>query len=604
MTTYTATYSPDDNKLRLYTSSRLDAETYARVKAAGFKWAPKQDLFVAPMWTPGREDLLLELAGEIGDEDTSLTERAEERAERFDEYSEKRANDAESARKAVAAIADNIPLGQPILIGHHSERHARKDAERIQNGMRRAVKAWETSQYWTQRAAGAIAHAKYKERPDVRARRIKGLEADLRKVQKGKQTNLADIRMWETLHDDAQTVLKRKDGTAGTFYTRALFLANTGYFSHSYPLDKYPRTRPEQSTYEGPIGLWSALGGDKGEDAAIITPEQAQRMVLNGARASIERLDRWIAHYENRLAYERAMLAEDGGTVSDRKPLEIGGAVQCAPWSPRGGWSYIVKVNRVTVTVRHTWSNGGRTFRHNEPITDLQGIMSRAEVEAARADGRLQEVSDGIGFMLLDEAPKPAPQPEAKPEAAQSFEAMRETLRAGVQIVSAPQLFPTPRELAKKVADLADVRPGHRVLEPSAGTGALLGAIGGRMFAHNPEAGAVAAVEIVPALAERLRREFPLTDVRCSDFLALNGELGTFDRILMNPPFENASDIKHIKHAAAKLNPGGRLVAICANGPRQREALQPLASHWEELPEGTFKQAGTNVNTALLVIDN
>ena len=52
----TATYSPDDNKLRLYASTRLDPETYARVKAAGFKWAPKQQLFVAPMWTPGRED--------------------------------------------------------------------------------------------------------------------------------------------------------------------------------------------------------------------------------------------------------------------------------------------------------------------------------------------------------------------------------------------------------------------------------------------------------------------------------------------------------------------------------------------------------------------
>jgi hypothetical protein len=69
---YTATYSPEDNKLRLYSTTRLDSETYARVKAAGFIWAPKQDLFVAPMWTPNREDLLIELAGEIEDEDRNL----------------------------------------------------------------------------------------------------------------------------------------------------------------------------------------------------------------------------------------------------------------------------------------------------------------------------------------------------------------------------------------------------------------------------------------------------------------------------------------------------------------------------------------------------
>ncbi len=50
--------------------------------------------------------------------------------------------------------------------------------------MRKAVKLWETSKYWTDRAAGAIRHAKYKELPAVRARRIKGLEADQRKQAK------------------------------------------------------------------------------------------------------------------------------------------------------------------------------------------------------------------------------------------------------------------------------------------------------------------------------------------------------------------------------------------------------------------------------------
>src|SRR5688572_14260702 len=77
-----ATYSPDDNKLRLYPFARLDAATYERIKAKGFKWAPRQELFVAPMWTPGRADLLVELCGDIGDDDSSLVERAEERAER------------------------------------------------------------------------------------------------------------------------------------------------------------------------------------------------------------------------------------------------------------------------------------------------------------------------------------------------------------------------------------------------------------------------------------------------------------------------------------------------------------------------------------------
>jgi hypothetical protein len=107
--TYTATYSPEDNKLRLCSSSRLDAETYARVKEAGFSYAPKQELFYAPMWTPQREDLLLAMCGEIDDEDRTLVERAKERSERFSEYSDKRAEDADRAHNAVSAIADGIP---------------------------------------------------------------------------------------------------------------------------------------------------------------------------------------------------------------------------------------------------------------------------------------------------------------------------------------------------------------------------------------------------------------------------------------------------------------------------------------------------------------
>jgi hypothetical protein len=73
----TATYSPEDNKLRLYATSRLDADLYARAKAAGFAWVPRQQLFVALMWTPEREDLLIELAGTIGDEDKTKLPRSQ-----------------------------------------------------------------------------------------------------------------------------------------------------------------------------------------------------------------------------------------------------------------------------------------------------------------------------------------------------------------------------------------------------------------------------------------------------------------------------------------------------------------------------------------------
>ncbi|HAG0390689.1 TPA: plasmid SOS inhibition protein A [Salmonella enterica] len=90
---YRATYSPDDNKLRLYAALRLDDETYQKIHAVGFRWAPKQELFVVPAWTPAREDVLLSLAGDIEDDDNTLFDRQEQRADRFSGYSEKRAGE-------------------------------------------------------------------------------------------------------------------------------------------------------------------------------------------------------------------------------------------------------------------------------------------------------------------------------------------------------------------------------------------------------------------------------------------------------------------------------------------------------------------------------
>ena len=539
----TATYSPEDNKLRLSSLTRLDKETYTRVREAGFKWAPKQEIFVAPMWTPEREDLLIELCGEIGDEDTSLMERQEQRAERFEEYSDNRKADAEAAHRAVHAIADGIPFGQPILVGHHSEKHARRDAEKIENGMRKAVKMWETSTYWTQRAASAIRHAKYKELPAVRARRIKGLESDIR-VYRAKFTP-----------DPKQPAILQQR------------------WNDPADAPKVPH-------------VWCAPHGGRGGSWVPVSALPALEKYYS----------RWIRHCENRLEYERAMLANSGGTVADRTRPEVGGACQC--WASPGygkGWSYIRKVNKVSVTIEDRPTFGTRNYSLTMPFDKLRQVMSAAEVEVARADGRLIEAESKEGFFLAD-APSPLEtkaEGRADPQAEQ-FTAMRETLKAGIQVISVPQLFPTPPDVAARMVELAEIQPEHRILEPSAGTGNIL-----RLLGNQTDK---VAVEINPNLTPGLLR-LGLSGLRVheGDFLVCNGNLGKFDRVLMNPPFENGSDIKHIQHAITFLNPGGRLVAICANGPRQNEILQPLSTKWNELPEGTF--AGTGVRTVLLTID-
>ena len=62
-------------------------------------------------------------------------ERREARAARREAWAESRDRKAAASFAKAAAIADNIPLGQPILVGHHSEGRARRDQQRIEDGM-------------------------------------------------------------------------------------------------------------------------------------------------------------------------------------------------------------------------------------------------------------------------------------------------------------------------------------------------------------------------------------------------------------------------------------------------------------------------------------
>ena len=671
MTTYTATYSPDDNRLRLSCSQRLDPATYARVKAAGFIWAPKQEQFIAPMWTPQRADLCIELAGEIGDEDSTLMDRAEVRADRFEEYSDKRADEARAAREAVRRIMDCIPMGQPILIGHHSQAHAERHAKQIERGMQRAVDRWETHNYWQRRAAAAIRHAAYKERPDVRHRRIRTIEADARKHRKTIEDCEKLARIWAKtprLEWDKQTAF-------------ALFLAGR---TESIPCGVndaagYPRS-----------SLYSELEGGR------MHGDQAWRLALEHFGRRVAWASRWLEHYEHRLAYERAMLDEAGGLAADKFDIQPGGRVLIG-----SEWLPVLRVNKsggrvVSVTVtgsgfvpvrgieevkdykppteedaakvakvsklaplcnyrtegcremtadewktltartdsafvakikatethgehRHRSCSGPNWTRLHVFITDMaekpapklgEVPKKRAGVAAAAPWNKDREPEPAPAPVSFERQREPAPLPAPKPQPtaeAQEFAAMRQSLREGVQTISAPQLFPTPPELAARMVEAADIRPGDRWLEPSAGTGRLVDAVAAVVPLEQLE---TVLVEVNHGLSESLAKRMPAAWTLRADFLEIGSdELQRFDVILMNPPFSGGADVQHITRALWLLAPGGRLVAVASAGLlfRQDRATRHLREHIarmggtiEELPPGTFESSGTGVNTVLV----
>lgn len=71
----------------------------------------------------------------------TMRERMERRAELRREWAQKRAVKAEASFKAANAVAELIPFGQPILVGHHSEGRARADAKRIESRMAAGIES-------------------------------------------------------------------------------------------------------------------------------------------------------------------------------------------------------------------------------------------------------------------------------------------------------------------------------------------------------------------------------------------------------------------------------------------------------------------------------
>ena len=95
------------------------------------------------------------------------------KAERLREWAETRERKSAAAFQGVRQIADGIPMGQPILVGHHSEKRHRRDIDRMDRGMRRGIEHQDKAKDMVSRAGNieeAVDRAIYRDDPDAIAR--------------------------------------------------------------------------------------------------------------------------------------------------------------------------------------------------------------------------------------------------------------------------------------------------------------------------------------------------------------------------------------------------------------------------------------------------
>jgi len=186
----------------LVSGTSKDDGTSAILKGCRFRWFPSVRLWGIPQsrdhlakrWQIDEAAKQLRAAGfdvsvEIDDTPRDVAQAKADRAGRLDDRREgltAAAGRHMEVSLAALARADEIaasrPFGQPIIVGHHSERGARADQRRIERAMDRFAGEYGRSRE-LERAASVVGDADaYREHPPVIIRRIKGHEAELRKL--------------------------------------------------------------------------------------------------------------------------------------------------------------------------------------------------------------------------------------------------------------------------------------------------------------------------------------------------------------------------------------------------------------------------------------
>lgn len=82
-------------------------------------------------------------------------QKQEKRIERYNNLADKKQAESDQLRDQAHRMADVIPFGQPILIGHYSEGRDRNYRAKIDNKFRKAMETGETAEYYRRRADSA-----------------------------------------------------------------------------------------------------------------------------------------------------------------------------------------------------------------------------------------------------------------------------------------------------------------------------------------------------------------------------------------------------------------------------------------------------------------
>jgi len=111
-------------------------------------------------------------------------ERSAYRAERYTQRAQAKHQASEQAYHRSNAALEGIPPGQPVLVGHHSEKGHRRALERSHQAMGQSVEAGRAAKRLTEKAAGSEAQVQKRQSKSYMGHRLQEAEAKKRQAER------------------------------------------------------------------------------------------------------------------------------------------------------------------------------------------------------------------------------------------------------------------------------------------------------------------------------------------------------------------------------------------------------------------------------------
>lgn len=237
-------------------------------------------------------------------------ERRERKAERLREWADQREAKGRAQVEGARTISSYIPFGQPILVGHHSEKRHRRDLDRIDRGFSNGYGNIEKADSFRSRAdniEAAADRAIYDDDPDA----IERLEEKIAKLEAERERNKTFNKTHAFVGDNrfdregrvGEIVGKRtgfvtvrfKDGTTEDVPRARVFPALSSYVASNLNgllgttrkrLDYLKRQRDNDATRTTREAAGATIARNANGWLEVAFPDKPEREILDELRAA------------------------------------------------------------------------------------------------------------------------------------------------------------------------------------------------------------------------------------------------------------------------------------------------------------------------------